>query len=79
MFSLSPGQAHDAPEARKLLNRLVPQRENLFVVMDREYEGNETWQLVLALASLLSFLRPRLGFPPDLEMYKRRNEVERFR
>ena len=27
-FSLSPGQAHDAPEGRKLLNRLGPQQEN---------------------------------------------------
>ena len=39
-FSLSPGQAHDAPEGRKLLNRLGPQRENPSVVMDRAYEGN---------------------------------------
>ena len=41
MFSLSAGQAHDAPEGRKLLNRLGPQRENLSIVMDRAYEGNE--------------------------------------
>ena len=49
MFSLSAGQAHDAPEGRKLLNRLGPQRENLSIVMDRAYEGNETRQLALAL------------------------------
>ena len=81
MFSLSAGQAHDAPEGRKLLNRLGPQRENLSIVMDRAYEGNETRQLALAL-----------GFTPvvppsstlvspwtyDMEMYKRRNEVERL-
>ena len=28
-FSLSPGQAHDAPEGRKLLTRLGPQRPGL--------------------------------------------------
>ena len=44
-FSLSPGQAHDASEGRRLLNRLGSQQENLSVVMDRAYEGNETRQL----------------------------------
>ena len=54
-FSLSPGQAHDAPEGRKLLTRLGPQRPGLSLLMDRAYEGNETRQLALALA---------LGFMP---------------
>ena len=48
-FSLSPGQAHDAPEGRKLLTRLGPQRSGLSLLMDRAYEGNETRQLALAL------------------------------
>ena len=48
-FSLSPGQAHDAPEGRKLLTRLGPQRPGLSLLMDRAYEGNETRQLALAL------------------------------
>ena len=38
-FSLSPGQAHDGPEGRKLLNRLGPQRGNPPLVMDRAYSG----------------------------------------
>ena len=80
-FSLSPGQAHDAPEGRKLLRRLGGQRGKLPLLMDRAYEGDETRQLAL-----------RLGFEPvvpprktridpwvyDREMYKRRNEVERL-
>ena len=80
-FSLSPGQAHDAPEGRKRLHRLGAQREKLPLLMDRAYEGNETRQLAL-----------RLGFDPvvppretrldpweyDRKMYKRRNEVERL-
>ena len=41
-FSLSPGQAHDAPEGRKLLTRLGPQCPGPFLLMDRAYEGNET-------------------------------------
>ena len=48
-FSLSPGQAHDAPEGRKLLTRLGSQRGNPSLLMDRAYEGNETRQLALAL------------------------------
>ncbi len=80
-FSLSPGQAHDAPEGRKLLDRLGPQGQDQYLLMDRAYEGNETRQLALAL-----------GFTPvvppnptrvhpweyDREMYKRRNEIERL-
>ncbi len=48
-FSLSPGQAHDASEGRKLLNRLGRRSGNPSLVMDRAYEGSETRQLALAL------------------------------
>ena len=51
--SLSPGQAPDAPEGRKLFQRLGVQREPLPLVMNRAYEGNATRQLAL-----------RLGFAP---------------
>ena len=46
-FSLSPGNDHDAPHARALLNELGPMPEGLPMLMDRAYEGNETGQLVL--------------------------------
>ena len=80
-FSLSPGQAHDAPEGRKLLTRLGPQRPGLSLLMDRAYEGNETRQLALDLGfmpvvpPLSTRVRP---WAYDREMYKRRNEVERL-
>ena len=80
-FSLSPGQAHDAPEGRRLLNRLGPQQENLSVVMDRAYEGNQTRQLALELGftpvvpPLSTRIKP---WEYDKELYKRRNEVERL-
>ena len=48
-FSISPGQDHDAPEGRKLLDRLGPQGQNPYLLMGRVYEGNETRQLALAL------------------------------
>ncbi len=80
-FSLSPGQAHDAPEGRRLLKRLGPLRDNLSVVMDRAYEGNETRQLALELGiePVVPPLSTRISpWEYDKELYKRRNEVERL-
>ena len=48
-FSLSPGQAHDAPAGRALLSRLGPPDRPLHLLMDRAYKGNETRQLALDL------------------------------
>ena len=80
-FALSPGQAHDAPEGRKLLTRWQRRPDGVPMVMDRAYEGDETRQLVL-----------QLGFEPvvppnpnrlrpwtyDRGLYRRRNEIERL-
>ena len=76
-FSLSPGQAHDAPEGRKLLKRLGSQRHNLSLLMDMAYEGNETRQLALALG-FTPVLSRIDSWEYDREMYKRRNEIERL-
>ena len=75
-FSLSPGQAHDAPEGRKLLTRLGSQGQKPFLIMDRAYEGNETRQLALALGftPVVPPLSTRVDpWEYDREMYKRRN------
>ena len=48
-FALSPGQAHDAPEGRKLLRSLGAARRPIHLLMDRAYEGDETRQLALDL------------------------------
>ena len=80
-FSLSPGQAHDAPEGRKLLNRLGRQQGSPSLIMDRAYQGNETRQLALALGyePVVPPLRTRIDpWEYDREMYKRRNEIERL-
>ena len=79
--SLSPGQAHDAPEGRRLLNRLGRRDDSPVLVMDRAYQDNATRQLALdlghrpAVPPLGTRLRP---WQYDREMYKRRNEVERL-
>ena len=80
-FSLSPGQAHDAPQGRKLLNRLGQQDDNPSLIMDRAYEGDETRQLALALGYTPVVPPKRNRLDPwqyDREMYKRRNEIERL-
>jgi transposase len=80
-FSLSPGQAHDAPAGRKLLHRLGPQHTQMHLVMDRAYEGDETRQLALDLGftPVVPPLKTRISpWEYDREMYKRRNEIERL-
>jgi transposase len=53
-FSLSPGQAHDAPEGRALLSAWVRPTDRCTSLMDRAYEGNETRQLALDLGFIPS-------------------------
>ena len=80
-FSLSPGQAHDAPEGRALLSRLGAPNRPLHLIMDRAYEGNETRQLALDLGFIPVVPPLSTRTEPweyDRAMYKRRNEVERL-
>ncbi len=80
-FSLSPGQAHDAPEGRKLLRTLPPPDSPVCLVMDRAYEGDETRQLALDLG-FTPVVPPKQNrttpWEYDREMYRRRNEIERL-
>ncbi|MEZ5647257.1 MAG: IS5 family transposase [Burkholderiaceae bacterium] len=80
-FCLSPGQAHDAPEGRRLLSSLGPTSRPVHLLMDRAYEGNETRQLALDLGFIPVVPPMKMRIEPweyDREMYKRRNEVERL-
>lgn len=81
-FSLSPGQAGDAPEGRKLLKSLEDRGfEGTQVIMDKAYEGDETRQLVIDLG-MVPVVPPKSNrlsvWEYDKEMYKKRNEVERL-
>ena len=82
-FSLSAGEAGDAPQGRKLLSNLRATRPQglRYVVMDRAYEGDETRQLVLDL-QLQPVVPPKINrlnpWEYDRELYKKRNEVERL-
>ena len=80
-FCLSPGQAHDEPEGRRLLKSLGPASRPIHLLMDRAYEGNETRQLALDLGFIPVVPQLRTRIEPweyDRAMYKRRNEVERL-
>ena len=80
-FALSPGNAHDAPEGRALLEDLGPMPGELPMLMDKAYEGDETRQLVLDLG-MIPVVPPKSNrldpWEYDRELYKKRNEVERL-
>ena len=80
-FSLSPGQAGDAPEGRALLDGLKPMPVGCHLLMDRAYEGNETRQLALSLGFSPVVPPKSTRIEPweyNKVLYKRRNEVERL-
>ena len=79
-FSLSPGQAGDAPEGRALLSRLGAPDRPLHLIMDRAYEGNETRQLALDLGFIpvVPPLATRVEpWEYDRAMYRRGNPSPR--
>ena len=80
-FSLSPGQAGDGPEGRKLLVSMGTASEPCAIIMDREYEGDETRNLVSSLG-FSPVVPPKSNriepWTYDKELYKKRNEVERL-
>lgn len=81
IFSLSPGNAGDAPQGRNLLERLGSAPERRSLIMDRAYEGNETQRLSHSLGyepvvpPNPNRLKP---WAYDKELYKKRNEIERL-
>jgi transposase len=78
---LSSGEAGDAPQGRALLEKMGPQEKVIALLMDRAYEGNETRALAISLGynPVVPPLRTRREpWEYDEELYKKRNEVERF-
>ena len=80
-FSLSPGQAHDAPEGQALLYGLQELPAGCHLLMDRAYEGNETRQLALDLG-FIPVVPPKSNriepWKYKKTLYRRRNEIERL-
>lgn len=80
-FTISPGQNHDAPEGRHLLEEMHKpfETEGIPLGMDRAYEDNETRRLAASL-NFIPIVPPKKNrlepWDYDTELYKRRNEVE---
>ena len=80
-FALSPGNEHDAPAGRALLEELGEMPKGLPLLMDRAYEGDETRQLVLDFG-MIPVVPPKSNritpWQYDRALYKKRNEIERL-
>ncbi|QKD86345.1 IS5 family transposase [Xanthomonas axonopodis pv. vasculorum] len=81
LFGLTPGNAHDAPAGRTLLEHLGAVERPIHLLMDRAYEGNQTRQLARDLG-FVPVVPPKSNrvepWDYNREMYNRRNEVERL-
>ena len=79
-FRLSPGNAHDAPEGRELLDEISCD-DGYYILMDKAYEGDETRQKAME-QGFVPVVPPKSNrknpWKYDKELYKRRNEIERY-
>jgi transposase len=80
-YSLSSGNAVDAGGGRLLLETVGPREGNRKLLMDRAYEDGQT-RLTARSLGYTPVVPPRSNrrkpWEYDRELYKRRNEVERF-
>ena len=79
-FSLSGGEKHDAPEGRKLIEKMET-KEPCSLLMDRAYEDDKTRALAVeqGFSPVVPPKKNRVvPWDYDKELYKRRNEVERL-
>jgi len=80
-FSLSGGEKNDSPEGMKLLNFTPLVEENEYLLMDRAYQG-DNMRLIAKELGYETIVPPKCNrlhkWEYDRELYKRRNEIERF-
>ena len=80
IFRLSAGNKHDAPEGRKFIESFYSEDKH-YLLMDRAYEDNETRELAVK-QGFVPVVPPKRNrknpWEYDKELYKRRNEVERY-
>ena len=80
-FSLSAGNCGGAPEGRTLLQQLGPVEYPVYLLMDRAYEGDETWVLAVELG-YIPVVPPKSNrknpWDYDKQLYKQRNQAERL-
>ena len=80
-FSLSNGAANDSPQGMRLLFFTPRSERKQFLLMDRAYSGKKMRATAIELGYEV-VVPPKKNFKEqweyDKELYKRRNEVERF-
>jgi transposase len=80
-FSLSAGNKHDAPCGQELIQSARIPKASEYCAMDKGYEGDAIRSTVKSLG-LVPVVPPksnrRVKWDYDKEIYKKRNEVERF-
>ena len=80
-FSLSGGNVHDSPEGERLVGEIERLPEQIYMVMDRAYEGDRM-RVVVTEKGFEAIVPPKKNrkepWDYDKERYKRRNEIERY-
>lgn len=80
-FSLSGGDAHDAPQGELLLDSIIRDNEQLYLLMDKAYEGDAMRQKAIE-KGLIPIVPPKSNrknpWEYDKERYKQRNQIERY-
>ena len=80
-FSLSGGNAHDAPEGERLLEEIERLPEQVYMLMDRAYEGDKM-RAKVSEKGFTAVVPPKrnrkVPWEYDKELYKQRNGIERY-
>lgn len=77
-FELTPGQAHDAPPCKRLLDALQPGQH---VLADKAYDADWIREMIWeqgAIDVIPSKSNRKMPKDFDAELYKQRNKIERF-
>ena len=80
-FSLSAGNAHDAPAVELLVDGIERLEEQIYMIMDKAYEG-DTMRAKAIEKGFVPVVPPKSNrkepWEYDEERYKQRNEIERY-
>jgi transposase len=80
-WSLTAGQAGDAPEGRRLIEQMGPHHERVALLMDSAYEGDATRDLACGMGFVpVVPPNPQRRQPRDYDkqLYRQRNRIERL-
>lgn len=80
-FSLSGGEAHDAPKGVELLGKIEKDSSHKYILMDRAYEGIEVRKKAIE-KGYIPVVPPRQNrkdpWEYDRKRYRHRNTIERY-